>query len=247
VRINRPGPRCYTSGDAGLLAMNPAGGGREAPGVPRRRRMPPRVPGSPRPREGLRGRGKFIAARYRVARQAREVSRQFYHDKAGLIRRIGATHHRDRGDLATVHGEVGGARWDVDEVARPDGGPFAEAGAVPDVRLPAYHVDGGLAAGVHVRRAARARRDHDKVQAERVCAGRRAADARLLVPDTPPAVFPAAPDDHAFFKNGGIRSTGIRDPGALSAQVGAGRLRAARPVQPPVDHVNSQHLCVSHP
>ena len=99
-----------------------------------------------------------------------------------------------------------------------------------------------LGGGVKVRQAARAGRDHDEVQAEPVCAGRRAADARMLVPDTPPAVFAVAPDDHAVIQDMAFLTTG-----ALSAHVDAGGFRATRPVQPPVDHVNSQHLCVSHP
>jgi hypothetical protein len=66
----------------------------------------------------------------------------------------------------------------------------------------------------------RAWRDYDEAQAKRGFAGRRAADARLLVPDTPPAVFAVAPDDRAV----------ILGAGALGAHVGAGGLRAARPV-----------------
>jgi hypothetical protein len=87
------------------------------------------------------------------------------------------------------------------------------------------------------------------MQAERGFAGRRAADARLLVPDTPPAVFAAAPDDHAVipttvflitvFLITVFLITVFLITGALSAQVGAGGFRATRPVQPPVDDANS--------
>jgi hypothetical protein len=88
---------------------------------------------------------------------------------------------------------------------------------------------------VKVRQAARARRDHDEVQAELACAGRRAAAARRT--DTPPAVFAVAPDEGAV----------ILRTDALSVQVGAGRLCPSRPVPPPVDHAHSRHLSVSHP
>jgi hypothetical protein len=82
------------------------------------------------------------------------------------------------------------------------------------------------------------------MQAERGFAGRRAADARLLVPDTPPAVFAAAPDDHAVipttvFLTTVFLTTGALTAGALSADAGAGGFRATRPVQPPVDDANS--------
>ena len=82
------------------------------------------------------------------------------------------------------------------------------------------------------------------MQAEHVRAGRRAADARLLVPDTPPAVFAAAPDDHAVipstvFLTTVFLITVFLTTGALSAHVGAGGFRATRPVQPPVDDANS--------
>jgi hypothetical protein len=92
------------------------------------------------------------------------------------------------------------------------------------------------------------------MQAERGFAGRRAADARLLVPDTPPAVFAAAPDDHAVIPNTVFLTTvllttvllitvfltaGALTAGALSADAGAGGFRATRPVQPPVDDANS--------
>jgi hypothetical protein len=97
---------------------------------------------------------------------------------------------------------------------------------------------------VEVRYAASAWRDHYEMQAERVCAGRRAADARLLVPDTPPAVFAVAPDDRAVIPDTGflttrIPTTGFLTTGALSVQVRTGRFRATRPVQPPVDQANS--------
>jgi hypothetical protein len=96
--------------------------------------------------------------------------------------------------------------------------------------------DRGDVAPVHgeVRRA---RRDYGEVQAERGSAGRRAADTRLLVPGTPPAVLAVAPDDHAV----------ILSTGALGAHAGAGGLRAARPVRPPVDHADPEHLSESHP
>jgi hypothetical protein len=82
------------------------------------------------------------------------------------------------------------------------------------------------------------------MQAERGFAGRRAADARLLVPDTPPAVFAAAPDDHAVIPNtvfltSVFLTTVFLTTGALSAHAGAGGFRATRPVQPPVDDANS--------
>jgi hypothetical protein len=82
------------------------------------------------------------------------------------------------------------------------------------------------------------------MQAERGFAGRRAADARLLVPDTPPAVFAAAPDDHAVIPNTVFLTsvfliTVFLTTGALSAHAGAGGFRATRPVQPPVDDANS--------
>jgi hypothetical protein len=82
------------------------------------------------------------------------------------------------------------------------------------------------------------------MQAERGFAGRRAADARLLVPDTPPAVFAAAPDDHAVipttvFLITVFLITVFLITGALSAHAGAGGFRATRPVQPPVDDANS--------
>jgi hypothetical protein len=82
------------------------------------------------------------------------------------------------------------------------------------------------------------------MQAERGFAGRRAADARLLVPDTPPAVFAAAPDDHAVIPNTVFLTTVFLitvflTTGALSADAGAGGFRATRPVQPPVDDANS--------
>jgi hypothetical protein len=87
------------------------------------------------------------------------------------------------------------------------------------------------------------------MQAERGFAGRRAADARLLVPDTPPAVFAAAPDDHAVIPTTVFLTTvllitvfltaGALTAGALSADAGAGGFRATRPVQPPVDDANS--------
>ena len=85
------------------------------------------------------------------------------------------------------------------------------------------------------------------MQAERVCVGRRAADARLLVPDTPPAVFAAAPDDHAVIPSTVFLTTVFLTTGALSAHVGAGGFRATRPVEPPVDDANSWHLSVSYP
>jgi hypothetical protein len=87
------------------------------------------------------------------------------------------------------------------------------------------------------------------MQAERGFAGRRAADARLLVPGTPPAVFAAAPDDHAVIPNTVFLTTVFLTTvflitvflttGALSAHAGAGGFRATRPVQPPVDDANS--------
>ena len=82
------------------------------------------------------------------------------------------------------------------------------------------------------------------MQAERGFAGRRAADARLLVPDTPPAVFAAAPDDHAVIPDTVVVTTGLLatvllTTGAVSAHVRTGGSRATRPVQPPVDHANS--------
>ena len=95
------------------------------------------------------------------------------------------------------------------------------------------------------------------MQAEGWFAGRRAADARLLVPDTPPAVFAVAADDHPVIPNTGTRNAeipgaGILDTvslvrGALSVHAGTGRVRAVRPVQPSVDDANSKHLYVSHP
>ena len=104
---------------------------------------------------------------------------------------------------------------DVDEITGPDGRAFAEARAVPDVRLAADEVDGGLAVGVEVRCAAGTRRDHDEMQAERGFAGRRAADARLLVPDTPPAVFTVASYGHPVIPYTGTRNTGIPSAGIL--------------------------------
>ena len=133
------------------------------------------------PAGGAAGEGKAHSptATGRLSRPARCRGSSITTVSAARSGRIGcaATTAID-GDVAAVHRQVRGARRYVDEVAGPDHRPLGQVRAVPDLGLAADHVDRGLVAVVVVRQAARAGRDHDKVQAERPGARRRPRSPR---------------------------------------------------------------------